>query len=91
MHGTTHRLRISTTVAPETHEYLASLVENGRATSIAHALDQAVLRARSVDSVERLAQVTTAYFKALRGPAAAEESQLESAIAQMSDKVSFDN
>ena len=41
MRGTTHRLKISTTVAPETHEYLASLVQSGRAPSIAEALDQA--------------------------------------------------
>ena len=53
MRGTIHRLRISTTVAPETHQYLAGRVESGRATSMAKALDQAVLRARSTDSMER--------------------------------------
>ena len=75
MHSTTHRLKISTTVAPETHEYLASLVESGRATSMAEALDQTVLRARGADSMELLAQDTASYFQALSGPAAAEESR----------------
>jgi hypothetical protein len=91
MHGTTHRLKISTTVAPETHEYLASLVESGRATSMAEALDQAVLRARSRDSMELLAKDTAAYFQALSGTAAEEESRLEAAVAQVADEVNFDN
>jgi hypothetical protein len=64
-----HRLKISTTVALETHEYLADLVRCGRATSMAEALDQTVLRARRADSKELLAHATAAYFQALSGPA----------------------
>jgi hypothetical protein len=71
-----HRLKISTTVAPETHQYLAGLVESGRATSMAEALDQAVLRARSTDSMEHLANDTAAYFQALSGDAADEAKRL---------------
>ncbi|MGD0223919.1 MAG: hypothetical protein ABSF71_16440 [Terriglobia bacterium] len=91
MNGTTHRLKISTTVAPETHEYLASLVESGRAASMAEALDQAVLRARSTDSMELLANDTAAYFQALSEAAAAKESHLEAAVAQMADEINFDD
>jgi hypothetical protein len=91
MHGTTHRLKISTTVAPETHEYLASLVESGRATSMAEALDQAVLRARCTDSMELLANDTAAYFQSMSGTAAAAESRLEVAVAQMADEINIDN
>jgi hypothetical protein len=90
MHGTTHRLKISTTVAPETHEYLAGLVESGRAASMAEALDQTVSRARRADSMELLAQDTAAYFQALSGSAAKEESRLEAAFGQMADKINFD-
>jgi len=91
MLGTIHRLKISTTVAPETHKYLASLVESGRAGSMAEALDQVVLRARSTDSMELLANDTEAYFQALTETAAAEESRFEAAGAQMADEVNFDN
>lgn len=90
MQGTTHRLKISTTVALETHEYLAELVESGRAATMAEAIDQAVGRARSADSMELLARDTAAYFEGLSGAAAAEESKLEAAVAQMASKVNFD-
>ena len=91
MHSTNHRLKISTTVAPETHEYLASLVESGRASNMAEALDQAVLRARSTDSMELLASDTAAYFQALSGTAAEEESRLEAAVAPIADEINLDN
>ena len=68
-----HRLKISTTIALETHEYLADLVRSGRAASMAQALDQTVLRARRADSMELLAHDTTAYFQALSGPAKEKE------------------
>ena len=90
MHSTSHRLKISTTVAPETHEYLAALVESGRAASMAEALDQTVMRARNADSMELLERDTAAYFQALSGAAAEEESRMETAFGQMVDKVSFD-
>src|SRR5271169_4615293 len=91
MHGTTQRLKISTTVAPETHQYLAELIESGRATCMADAIDQSVLRARNSDSMEHLASDTAAYFQALSGTAAAEESRLESAVAQVADEFNIVN
>jgi hypothetical protein len=91
MYGTKPRLEISTTIAPETHQYLASLMESGRAKSMAEALDQAVLRARNKDSMELLANDTAAYFQALSGTAAAEESRLEEAFAQTADEVNLDD
>jgi hypothetical protein len=90
MHGPSHRLKISTTVAPETHEYLAGLVEGGRAASMAEALDQTVMRARNADSMELLERDTAAYFQALSGPAEEEESRMETAFGQMADKINFD-
>jgi hypothetical protein len=58
---------------------------------MAEALDQAVLRARSKDSMELLANDTAAYFQALSGTAAAEESRLEAAVAQIADEIIIDN
>ena len=91
MIGTAHRLKISTTIAPETHDYLTGLVERGRATTIAEAIDQAVLRARSAESAEQLAHDTTVYFETLGSDAGAEESKLEAALAQAADEINFDN
>jgi hypothetical protein len=51
----------------------------------------AVLRARGNDSMELLANDTAAYFQALSETAAAEESRLEGAVAQMADEVNFDD
>ncbi len=58
---------------------------------MAEALDQAVLRARSTDSMELLAADTAAYFQALSKPAAAEESRLEAAVSQTADEINFDD
>lgn len=85
-----NRIRISTTVAPETHEYLAGLVASGRAATMAEALDQTVMRARNADSAERLARDTAAYFQALSESAAAEESRLEKAVASAAGEINFD-
>jgi len=90
MHSTSRRQKISTTVAPETHEYLTGLVESGRATTMSEALDQTVLRARNADSMELLERDTAAYFQALNGPAGEEESRMEAAFGQMADKINFD-
>jgi H2-forming N5,N10-methylenetetrahydromethanopterin dehydrogenase-like enzyme len=90
MHGTIHRLKISTTVAPETHEYLAGLVERGQAASMAEALDQTVLRVRNADSMELLERDTAAYFRALSDSAAKEESRLEAAVGQLADEINVD-
>jgi len=58
---------------------------------MAEALDQAVSRARSTDSMELLANDTAAYFQALSGTAAAEESRLEAAVGQMADEINLDD
>ena len=91
MDGTMHRQKISTTIAPETHEYLAGLVESGRASSMAEALDQTVSRARRADSMELLEHDTAAYFQALSGFAARDESRLEAAVGQTADEIDFDD
>jgi hypothetical protein len=66
-------------------------VETGRASSMAEAIDQAVLRARRADSIERLERDTAAYFQKLSRTAADEESRLEAAVAPMVDEIDFDS
>lgn len=90
MHRAAHRIKISTTVAPQTHGYLECLVETGRAASLAEAIDQAVSRAKHAENRDRLERDTAAYFQGLKGPAAAEESRLEAAVADMADEIDFD-
>lgn len=86
----TARMKISTTVAPETHKYLECLVKGGQAASMAEAIDQAVSEALRVDSMKRLEQATAAYFAALSGKTAAEESRLEAAVSHAIDEVNLD-
>jgi hypothetical protein len=85
-----HRLKLSTTVNPETHGYLKRLVRTGRAATVAEAIDQVVLRARRAEERDRLERDTAAYLQALSAPAAKEESRLESALAQMVDEIELD-
>ena len=85
----TARMKISTTVAPETHEYLECLVHEGQAANLAEAIDQAVSEARRVYSMKRLEQATAAYFAALSGKTATEESCLDAAVSRAIDEVNL--
>jgi hypothetical protein len=84
------RMKISTTVARETHNYLAHLVESGSAASMAEAIDQAVSEARRIDAIRRLEQDTLAYFEGLTGKAADEEARMGAALSRMANSINFD-
>ena len=84
-----HRRKVSTTISAEAYDFLRRLVESGRAATLAEAVDQVVKRARRTENRSRLEQATAAYF-ARRSPAAAqEEKELELALGQSGDEVSF--
>ena len=86
-----HRRKVSTTVSAEARVFLRRLVECGRAATLSEAVDQVVKRARRIENRSRLEQATAAYF-ARRPPAAAqEEKDLEDALGQSEDEVSFDD
>jgi len=85
-----HREKLSTTVAQETYAYLASMVKRRKARPLAEALDLALGRLRALDNRARLERDTAAYFAALSGKVAAEESRLEVALSQAADEVDFD-
>ncbi len=85
-----HRHKVSTTVAPESLEYLRSLIKRGKARNLAQAVDLAVSRARRAESRARLEADTAAYFERLSPRARKEEARMEAVLGQGLDEVDFD-
>lgn len=90
MAARSNRRKISTTVAPETDIFLKSLVRQGKASSLAEAVDRAVAVARRVESRRRLEAATAAYYASLSGNALDEEKKLELAVGSISSLVDYD-
>ena len=90
MPARSNRRKISTTVAPETHEFLKSLVHRGKAANIAEAVDRAVAFARQSESRKRLEAATAAYYESLSGKPLRAEQRLEKAVSKASSQVNFD-
>jgi hypothetical protein len=90
MHARSNRRKISTTVAPETDTFLKSLIRQGKASSLAEAVDRAVAVARRAESRRRLEAATAAYYASLSGKALAEEKRIEQAAGSASSLVDFD-
>lgn len=85
-----NRYKLSTTVAPETRDYLTALVKRGMAGSLAEAVDIAVHRARRAENRARLEGDTAAYFAALSSKAARVEKQLGEFLGEMADEVDLE-
>lgn len=85
------RAKLSTTVSPQNYQYLERKVKSGEAESIAEALDESIDRVRRIENRERLAKATEAYFNQLSPRATAEESELASDVASLSDGIDFDD
>jgi hypothetical protein len=90
MPARSNRRKISTTVAPETHAFLKSLVRRGKAANIAEAVDRSVDVARRNESRKRLAAATAAYYETLSGDSLRAEQRLEKAASKASSQVDFD-
>lgn len=90
MKTTIPRQKLSTTVSPETHQYLKNLVKAGRAGTIAEAVDLVVRRAQRAERRARLERDTAAYFANLPTRVQTEEARLEAALSQSADEVRFD-
>ncbi len=90
MRTSTNRHKLSTTVSRDTQAYLETLVESGRAASIAEAVDLAVARARRMENRAMLERDTAAYFERFTAKAAAEETRLGTALGGVVDEVDFD-
>lgn len=85
-----NRRKISTTVAPETDTFLKSLIRQGKASSLAEAVDRAVGVARRIEARRRLEAATAAYYASLSGDALDEEKKIELAVGGVSSLVDFD-
>ena len=67
-----------------------ALLEDGKAESVAEAVDKAVELARRLENRSILEHSTAAYFKGLPETAAAEESDLEDALSTAAQEMDFD-
>jgi hypothetical protein len=84
------RTKLSTTVAQENFQYLQTLVRAGRASSMAEAVDLAIVRMRRTENRQRLEQATAAYFEELSVPAQAEEQALANRLHTQARSIDFD-
>lgn len=90
MPATTNRRKLSTTIAPQTETFLKSLVQGGRASNLAEAVDQAVEIARRAEARRRLENATRAFYQALSGQKSKKEKALEAAIGRTNSLVDYD-
>ena len=84
------RQKISTTVSSATMEFLENSIQDGRARTLAEAVDLAVEQLLVYENRERLANDTAAYFENMTEEEAAEEQKLEAALSQSATGINFD-
>lgn len=85
------RQKLSTTIAPESYEYLQQQIESGRANTLADAIDNLVVTVRRWENRIRLERETAAYFQGLSGDALTSERELESALFESAATVNFED
>ena len=86
----TTRTKLSTTVSPETLEFLERKVASGEAASLAEAVDIVIRKVRQLENRQRLAAATARYFDELEPRAAAEESTIAHDFASAASGIDFD-
>lgn len=84
------RTKLSTTVAPETYEFLQRMVERGQAANLAEALDNSISKVRRLENRKRLAEATTRYFERLDSGTATEENALAKDMMAGANSIDFD-
>ena len=84
------RQKISTTISPDSLAYLGSLIEKGKARTLADAIDLAIEQLLEYENRERLATDTAAYFANMTDQEAAEERRLESLLSQSNVGIDFE-
>jgi Arc/MetJ-type ribon-helix-helix transcriptional regulator len=84
------RQKISTTISPQTLEFLEGLVKRGEAHTLAEALDLAIGKLQVYENRDRLARDTDAYYANMTGAEAAEERRLEAVLSQASEGIDFE-
>ena len=78
----TARAKLSTTVAPENYRFLTALVKNGKAGSLAEAVDEVVEQFRRIENRRRLATATSAYFESLTPEELADDQSLGESMSK---------
>ncbi len=86
----TTRTKLSTTVSPETLEFLERKVASGEAASLAEAVDIVIRKVRQLENRQRLAAATARYFGELEPRAAAEENAIARDLASAASTIDFD-
>jgi len=86
----TTRTKLSTTVSPETLEFLERKVASGEAASLAEAVDIVIRKVRQLENRQRLAAATARYFDELEPRAAAEENAIARDVASAASTIDFD-
>jgi phosphoglycerate-specific signal transduction histidine kinase len=84
------RAKISTTIAHDNYAYLDSLVDSGKASNLAEALDKIVATYRRFARRIELEKETAGYFNRLPEKAAREESELAEASHKLTHTLDFD-
>jgi len=84
------RRKISTTVSASTFAYLQSLIDSGKASNLAEALDVSMGGLRKAENRARLARATAAYFESIPQEVAEEERRLEVALDSNADEMDSD-
>ena len=84
------RKKLSTTISPESYEFLEELIKSGLAPNLAGALDLALASVRQSRNRERLERATASYFENLEGEPLAEENTLPEKLTDASRDVNFD-
>lgn len=84
------REKLSTTVSPETYEFLREMVDRGEAATMAEALDAVVSTVRRLENRRRLAMATTRYFEQLDTAARKEEQALAEDMSSAAGAIDFD-
>jgi len=85
-----NRAKLSTTVSPETLQFLEHKVASGEAATLAEAVDGIIRKARQLENRQRLAMATARYFDELEPRAAAEENTIGHDLASAADAIDFD-
>jgi len=86
----TARAKLSTTVAPENYRFLTALVKNGKAGSLAEAVDEVVEQFRRIENRRRLATATSAYFESLTPEELADDQSLGESMSKGAAGMNFD-
>jgi len=85
------RKKISTTVAAESYGFLQRLIEDGKANTLAEAVDLVLDEARRIDNRERLDRMTAEGYENMSSEAMAENKELEQALTQSVGEMHLDD